>query len=67
MQHKGSTIKPSTSQPCTWNRGKKREKNPQQLHVVEYSSSKCKPPSALYMWNPRDLTPAAVLAGNGTS
>ena len=24
---KGSTIKPSTSQPCTWNRGKKREKN----------------------------------------
>ena len=24
---KGSTIKPSTSEPCTWNRGKKREKN----------------------------------------
>ena len=23
---KGSTIKPSTPQPCTWNRGKKREK-----------------------------------------
>ena len=26
--HEGSTIKPSTSQPCTWNRGKKREKKP---------------------------------------
>ena len=24
--YKGSMIKPSTSQPCTWNRGKKREK-----------------------------------------
>ena len=24
---KGSTIKSSTSEPCTWNRGKKREKN----------------------------------------
>ena len=34
---KGSTIKPSTSQPYTWNRGKKREKKPQQLHEAEYS------------------------------
>ena len=25
---KGSTIKLSMSQPCTWNRGKKRKKNP---------------------------------------
>ena len=25
--NKGSMIKPSTSQPCTWNRGKKHEKN----------------------------------------
>ena len=28
VHDKGSTIKPSKSQPCTWNRGKKREKNP---------------------------------------
>ena len=37
---KGSTIKPSTSQPCTWNRGKRHEKKPQQLHEAIYSSSK---------------------------
>ena len=50
---KGSMIKPSTSQPYTWNRGKKREKKPQRLHEAEYSSSKRKPPSELYMWDPR--------------
>ena len=27
VHDEGSTIKPSMSQPCTWNRGKKREKN----------------------------------------
>ena len=50
---KGSTTKPSTSQPCTWNRGKKREKKPQRLHEDEQGSSKHKSPSELYMWDPR--------------
>ena len=46
-------VEPSTSQPCTWNKGKKREKKPKKLHQAEYNSSKRKPPSELYMWDPR--------------
>lgn len=46
-------IQSSTSQPCTWNKGKKREKIPQKLHQAEYGSSKRKPPSELYTWDPR--------------
>ena len=34
---KDSTIKPSTSQPSTWNKEKKREEKPQRLHEAEYS------------------------------
>ena len=40
-------------QPCTWNRGKKHEKKPQRLHEAEYSSTKRKPPSELYICDPR--------------
>ena len=29
------------------------KKTPQRLHEAEYSSSKRKPPSELYMWDPR--------------
>ena len=46
-------IKPSTSEPCTWNKGKKRAKKPKKLHEAEYSSSKRKPYSQLYEWDPR--------------
>ncbi|MEO0685992.1 MAG: hypothetical protein AAFY76_13365 [Cyanobacteria bacterium J06649_11] len=46
-------VKPSTSQPCTWNKGKKRSKTPKPLHAAEYSSSKRKPPSEVYNWDPR--------------
>ena len=47
------TIQPSTSQPCSWNKGKKREKKPKKLHNAEYAGSKRKPPSGLYTWDPR--------------
>ena len=43
----------STSLPCTWNKGKKRKKNPNPLHMVTYKSSKRKNPSKLYNWDPR--------------
>ena len=46
-------IKPSTSEPFTWNKGKKRAKKPKKLHEAEYSSSERKPPSELYEWDPR--------------
>ena len=61
---KSSTIKPSTSQPCTWNRGKKSEKNPQRLHEAEYSSRKHEPPSELYMWDPRPENLRCVMDGD---
>ena len=46
-------VTPSTSKPCTWNKGKKREKKPQKLHLAEYASRKRKPLSQLYNWDPR--------------
>lgn len=50
---KENIIVPSTSQPCTWNKGKKRCKTPKPLHLASYPSSKRKPPSNLYNWDPR--------------
>ena len=44
---------PSTSQPCEWNKGKKRQKTPKALHEASYKSSKRKTPSDLYNWDPR--------------
>ena len=49
---KSNTLIPSTSKPCTWNKGKKRDKTPQALHLAEYPSSKRKPPSELYNCDP---------------
>ena len=50
----GSVVDaPSTSQPCTWNKGKKRTKNPQKVHLATYSSSKRKRPSCMHTWDPR--------------
>ena len=48
-------IQPSTSKSQTWGKGKKREKEPKKLHEAEYSSrsSKRKPPSELYNFDPR--------------
>ena len=43
---------PSTSKPCTWNHGKKREKNPTCLHESNYNSKKFKD-SRIYNWDPR--------------
>ena len=43
-----------TSNPCQWNKGKKRTKNPQKLHQPEYSSSSKRQRSdELYKRNPR--------------
>ena len=40
--------------PCQWNKGKKRAKNPGKLHQAEYnSSSKSQRSDELYKWNPR--------------
>ncbi|XP_066935617.1 uncharacterized protein [Clytia hemisphaerica] len=50
-------IQPSTSKPKTWGKGKKRQKNPTKLHEVDYksSSSKRKPLSDLYNFDPRPV------------
>ena len=45
--------KPSTSMPCSWNKGKKREKTPKQLHNIECKLSKQQKPDNLYYWDPR--------------
>ena len=50
--HKVSAL-PSTSQPCQWNRGKKRKKNPGKVH-----NSACWPKesqSKLHDWDPRPI------------
>ena len=39
--------------PCSWNKGKKLEKTPKQLHNIEYKSSKHQKPDDLYYWDPR--------------
>ena len=59
-----AVVKPSTSQPCTWNKGKKRKKNPKPLHAAEYSSSKRKPPSEVYNWDPRPENQRSVDAAD---
>ena len=43
---------PKTSQPCTWNKGSKRKKDPKALHKATYKSQKRKSCDALYNWNP---------------
>ena len=42
----------STSLPCKWDKGKKREKTPNSLHQATYKSSKRKV-NELYNWDPR--------------
>ncbi|XP_066922319.1 uncharacterized protein [Clytia hemisphaerica] len=46
-------LKPSTSEPCTWDKGKKRAKKPEKLHETQYASNKRKPPGNLYNFDPR--------------
>ena len=53
MADKGVLVRPSTSAPCQWNKGKKREKKPQKIHQADYGSKKRKHPSDLYNWDPR--------------
>ena len=48
-------VEPSTSQPCEWNKGKKRMKDPKALHKSSYKSSKKSSSSALYNWDPRPV------------
>ena len=43
----------STSKPCVWNTGKKREKNPQAVQNAQYQSAKRKNSSKLYHYDPR--------------
>lgn len=39
VQKQGSVVsKPCTSQDCSWNKGKKRNKNPQRLSDANYAS-----------------------------
>ena len=35
-----SSLLPCTSQPCTWNKGSKRKKNPKPLHLVDYPTKR---------------------------
>ena len=52
----GSIVeKPCTSQPCKWNKGKKRMKNPNALHKVSYLSNKKSSINKLYNWDPRPV------------
>lgn len=45
---------PSTSNPCTWNKGKKRLKDPKPVHLdTEYNSKKKRGDIELYSWDPR--------------
>ena len=46
---------PSTSQPCVWNKGKKRKKNPKALHEAAYNSLLSNKRKKLYHWDPRPL------------
>ena len=61
---KETAILPSTSRPCTWNKGKKRAKAPKPIHFAEYPSSKRKPPSKLYNWDPRPEEGRGASANN---
>ncbi|XP_025111588.1 uncharacterized protein LOC112574606 [Pomacea canaliculata] len=51
-KHGHRVTTPSTSQPCVWNRGKKRSKNPKPLHEAEYKSKKFAD-GRVYKWDPR--------------
>ena len=46
-----------TSLPCTWNKGKKRQKELKALHKVNYPSSKRLAADSLYNWDPRPPPP----------
>ena len=43
---------PKTSQPCAWNKGSRRKKDPKALHKAAYKSQKRKNHDALYNFNP---------------
>ena len=50
----GPTIStPCTSKGCTWNKGKKREKNPQRLSNVQYPSKRKLGSSSVIDFDPR--------------
>ena len=44
-ENRGTVHDLSTSLSYTWNKGKKRKKNPNPLHMVTYKSNKRKSPS----------------------
>lgn len=53
IQKNGHVLKNAcTSLPCVWNKGKKRDKNPQKLHKALYSTLK-RNPTKLYDFDPR--------------
>lgn len=49
----GAEPTASTSQPQTWNVGRKKKKNPQALHKADYTSYKRRKISAAYDFDPR--------------
>lgn len=46
-------IPPSTSEECSWNKDRKRQKNPRKLHKAVYEFSKRKPRADFYEYDPR--------------
>ena len=51
--HGEITTTPCTSQECTWNKGKKRKKNPPRLSVPKYPSKFKKRKIQVIDFNPR--------------
>ena len=55
VKKNGHTITtPSTSSPCVWNQGKKKDKNPNPVHKASYSSCK-RNMKDLYDFDPRPV------------
>ena len=48
-----AVSKPATSQECTWNKGKKRDKDPKRLSCADYPSKKRKAAMAVEDFDPR--------------
>ena len=48
-----AVSKPATSQECTWNKGKKRDKDPKRLSCTDYPSKKRKAAMAVEDFDPR--------------
>ena len=60
----GHVVKEAcTSEPCVWNKGKKREKDPKALHEATYKSKTSSKRKKLYHWDPR---PASYRKANKT-